>query len=311
MTKFDSLVEIPALPSGDEFEELVWSILQRRYPPEKLRYFPAEMGGDKGLEGFSSDGIAYQCYADENSIDLRQRTDKQRAKLNRDTLKLKKNEDELLALLDGVKIQYFFLIVPQFHATELVAYANTRAKEVREWGLPFICSDFEILIKTPEDYPGEYQAALQDAVASIQLPEPSVSDDQIEGFVREEPALLATLGRKLETLKGIQPNVKTPELSKTFTKWYLIKEDMMESLKSMPQTREAVESQRRMMQEDLEFKSEFGETQTNQSVMKIVDEYAENLHARVAGLKIGDAKRLSRGQAGEWVMRCPIDFKAG
>ena len=42
MTQFDSLAEIPALPSGDEFEELVWSIIQRRYKPEKLRYFPAE-----------------------------------------------------------------------------------------------------------------------------------------------------------------------------------------------------------------------------------------------------------------------------
>ena len=60
MTAADPLQGIPAQPSGDDFEAFVWSLLQRRYPPEKLRYFPATMRGDKGLEGFSTDGIGYQ-----------------------------------------------------------------------------------------------------------------------------------------------------------------------------------------------------------------------------------------------------------
>ena len=109
MTLSDPLLGIPALPSGDDFEAFAWSLLQRRYPPERLRYFPAEMGGDRGLEGFSTDGIAYQCYADKDSLNLRARTDKQRAKLNRDTLKLKNNKDDLLELLDGVIFEYYFL----------------------------------------------------------------------------------------------------------------------------------------------------------------------------------------------------------
>lgn len=127
MTLPDPLQGIPALPSGDDFEAFVWSLLQRRYPPEQLRYFPADMGGDKGLEGFSTDGIAYQCYADKDSLTLRARTDKQRSKLNKDTLKLKTNKDTLPGLLDGGVIKHYFLIVPQYHSTELVAYANTRA----------------------------------------------------------------------------------------------------------------------------------------------------------------------------------------
>ncbi|MGP5642550.1 hypothetical protein ACTXO6_04280 [Corynebacterium variabile] len=310
MTLSDPLLGIPALPTGDEFEAFAWSLLQRRYPPEKLRYFPAEMGGDKGLEGFSTDGIAYQCYADKDSLNLRARTDKQRAKLNKDTLKLQNNQDDILNLLDGVVIEHYFLIVPQYHSTELVAHANNRAQVVRSWGLPFISVDFAIALKTPEDYQGEYQAALSDAKAKVLLPEPSVTNDQVAGFAGNEPELAATLSSKLATLQSHHPAADVDVMHTQLTKWFLIKEEMMEVLRSLPQTREAVEAQRRLRQESLEFENGFAITQPHDRVMQVMKDYAEQLESRVAGLRPGDAERLSRGQAGEWLMRCPLEFQA-
>ncbi|WIY83548.1 hypothetical protein [Propionimicrobium sp. PCR01-08-3] len=310
MTLSDPLLGIPALPSGDDFEAFVWSLLQRRYPPEKLRYFPADIGGDKGLEGFSTDGIVYQCYADKDSLNLRARTDKQRTKLNRDTLKLKKNKDELLKLLAGVIVEHYFLIVPQYHSTELVAYANQRAQEIRSWCLPFISANFSIALKTPKDYQGEYQAALSDAAAQVLLPEPSVSDDQVEIFVGSEPDLTATLSRKLKTLQGYNPAANVDVMRNALTRWFLIKEEMMEVLRSLPQTREAIEAQRRLRQESLEFENGFAVTLPHARVMQVVEDYSKQLQTCVAGLKPGDADRLSRGQAGEWLMRCPLEFQA-
>lgn len=310
MTLSDPLLGIPALPSGDDFEAFVWSLLQRRYPPERLRYFPAEMGGDKGLEGFSTDGIAYQCYADKDSLNLRARTDKQRAKLNRDTLKLKNNKDDLLELLDGVIFEYYFLIVPQYHSTELVAYANERARVVRSWGLPFISADFAITLKTPKDYQGEYQAALSDAAAQVLLPELSVSNDQVVGFAGDEPELTATLSTKLATLQSYHPAANIDVMRTSLTQWFLIKEEMMEMLRSWPQTREAVEAQRRLKQESLEFENGFAVALPHDRVMQVVEDYSKQLESRVAGLRPGDAERLSRGQAGEWLMRCPLEFQA-
>ncbi|MCQ1996489.1 hypothetical protein [Arthrobacter sp. zg-Y1171] len=310
MTLPDPLQGIPALPSGDDFEAFVWSLLQRRYPPEKLRYFPAEMGGDKGLEGFSTDGIAYQCYADKDSLDLRARTQKQRAKLNRDTLKLQKNKDDLPQLLDGLIIQNYFLIVPQYHSTELVAYANKRAATVRSWGLSFISTDFSITLKTPQDYQGEYQAALSDAAVQVRLPEPVVSDGAVSGFAGTQPMLTTTLLRKLQDLKNHHPAADIQTMRKSLTKWFLAKEEMMENLRDFPQTREAIEAQRRLQQEALEFENGFAVTQPHDRVLKVVDDYANQLESVVAGLRKGDAQRLSRGQAGEWLMRCPLEFQA-
>ncbi|UMG93995.1 hypothetical protein [Nocardioides sp. TF02-7] len=205
MTLPDPLQGIPALPSGDDFEAFVWSLLQRRYPPENLRYFPAAMGGDKGLEGFSTDGIGYQCYADKDSLTLRARTDKQKAKLTRDTSKLKKNKDALVALLDGTVLDHYFLIVPEYHSTEVIAHANKRAQLVRSWGLPFISDKFAIAPKTPQDYQGQYQAALLDAAAQVLLAEPTVSDAAVDGFGGKEPALATTLLEKVGTPQGPSP----------------------------------------------------------------------------------------------------------
>lgn len=310
MTLSDPLLGIPAIPSGDDFETFIWSLLQRRYSPEKLCYFPADIGGDKGLEGFSNDGIAYQCYADKDSLTLRARTDKQRAKLNRDTLKLKKNKDDLPGLLDGVVIEHYFLIVPQYHSTELVAYANERAEIVRSWDLTFISADFAIKLKTPKDYQGEYQAALSDSASQVFLPEPSVPEGAVTGFAGSEPELTATLLKKLATLKNYHPVANIDVMRKSLTQWFLAKEEMMELLRELPQTREAIEAQRRLRQESLEFENGFAITMPHDRVMQVVRDYADQLELRVAGLKAGDADRLSRGQVGEWLMRCPLEFQA-
>ena len=310
MTLPDPLQGIPALPSGDDFEAFVWSLLQRRHPPEKLRYFPAAMGGDKGLEGFSTDGIGYQCYADKDSLTLRARTDKQKAKLTRDTNKLKTNRDALIVLLDGTVLDHYFLIVPEYHSIELIAHANKRAKVVRSWSLPFISEKFAIAPKTPKDYQGQYQAALLDAAAQVVLPEPTVSDVAIEDFGANEPELAATLLEKLERLKGHHPAANLDLMCASLTRWFLAKEEMMEALRGMPQTREAVEAQRRLRQEELEFENGFAASQPHDRVLRLVTDYAKQLESRVAGLQAGDAERLSRGQTGEWLMRCPLEFQA-
>src|SRR5450759_1506039 len=143
--------EIPAVEPFDACQEKCWNLLRRRYPPQDLVYLPSTMGGDYGIEGYSTDGIAYQCYADRDSLNLRERTDKQKQKLLRDTNKLLANAPKFENLLRGSAFQYYFLLVPQFHAADLVVYAAKRSETVRGWGLTFIASDFSIRIKTPDD----------------------------------------------------------------------------------------------------------------------------------------------------------------
>jgi hypothetical protein len=289
---------------------MFWGLLRRRYKPTELVKIPAEMGGDCGIEGFSTDGIAYQCYADRDSLSLRARTDKQKSKLNTDTLKLKKRKDDLEKIFrpHSIVIDHYFLVVPQYHAVELVQHAAKRSEVVRSWKLSFIGPKFMIHIKVPEDYVAELRAARADGVAKTDLPQPDVSDAHTTLFVQEKPELVSTLETKLAHLDSVPAN-KTA-LRDALIRQFLAKEQLLSSLREWPDTWEAVESQRQLRQEQLELDNLLEGDLPDRRMKGLIEGYAEQLANKVPSLHEADATRIARGQVGDWLMRCPLSFKA-
>jgi hypothetical protein len=306
----DGLDDIPAQDPGDAFEDRCWGLLRRRYPPEQLVYLPADMGGDCGIEGFSMDGIAYQCYADRDSVTLRHRTDKQKSKLYTDTVKLKTYAAKLEAILDGVVLDHYFLVVPEYHAVELVAYAALRSEAVRCYELSFIGEGFAIRIKTPQDYPAEMRAALHDGAAQAIVPEPQVAEEHVELFTGEKPELVDVLDAKLAVLQAASPGADLTVLRDRFIRAFLAKEKVMEALQEWPDTWEAVERRRVLRQEALELESELSPDAPDRRVLGLIRDYEGDLVGDVAGVRQADAQRLAMGQTGEWLMRCPLRFRS-
>lgn len=306
----DAALDIPATDPGDSFEEMFWNLLRRRYPPTDMTYMPATMGGDYGIEGFTSDGIAYQCYADRDSLTLRNRTDKQKKKLYDDTCKLKQYANKLEGVLDGLKIEHYFLVVPQYHAAELVAHAATRAKAVREYQLSFIGESFSIKIKTLRDYPAELTAALRDDDAKAVVPDTEIQIERIDSFCVERPELMEVLDAKLAVVAASRNNADVASLRAQFIRAFLKKEHAMAVLRDWPQTWEAVERRRQLRQEALELESELSPDSPNRRVLDLVQDYKNDLAVNVGGIGGPDAQRIAMGQVGEWLMRCPLHFGA-
>lgn len=305
----DDLTLIPAQPAGEDFEDLFWGLLCRKYHQTDLVRLKATMGGDYGIEGYSCDGVLYQCYADQDSVNLRNRTDKQKKKLYRDTEKLKRYEAKLAAALDGLVVRHYVFAVPQYHAAELVTYANERAAVVRGYGLSFVANDFAIRIKSPDEYPAEYQAALTDGAMKALLPDPEITPEQLEAFPADEPLLARNLDGKLEILRQHNPSVGVEALRGTFTRAFLVKEQLLERLREWPETWESVEQQRRLRQETVELDNELSPDAPHVRVPTLLKDYTAQLEDRVPALSPGDAQRLAYGQAGEWLMRCPLRFR--
>lgn len=303
----DPLANIAATDPGEDFEEMCWGLLRRRYPIPDLVRLPATLGGDHGIEGFSKDGIAYQCYADRDSLSLRHRTDKQKQKLTRDTSKLKKNATELEALLDGLLIDNYVLMVPEFHAAELVAHAVHRAEVVRGFNLGFIGADFAISIKVPQDYPAELRAAEVDGAASPLLPDPAVEEADVELFGDRKPDLISRLDGKLESLQEEGPARR--ELRDELVRSFLVKEELMGGLQDWPETWEAVERRRQLRQEALKLQNQLDHATPNERIAALIDSYQAELKENVAGLPDPDAQRIATGQVGDWLMRCPLSFR--
>ncbi|MEU7832867.1 hypothetical protein [Nonomuraea sp. NPDC049129] len=300
----------PAMDPGSAFEQTCWNILRRRYPPEKLAYIPAEMGGDCGIEGYSTDGIAYQCYADRDSLTLRHRTDKQKGKLYDDTVKLKKYATRLEGVLNGLIIQHYFLMVPEYHAADLISYAHDRAAAVRGYGLSFISDNFAIHIKTLQDYPAELRAALKDGAAKASIPPPSIDIAEVVPFQVEKPQLVTVIEGKLASIRSRNPNANLDALRDRFIHAFLQKEEVMAALREWPDTWEAIERRRQLREEYLELESELSPDDPKSRILVLVKTYQAELEANVAGLREPDAQRVAMGQVGDWLMRCPLDFRA-
>jgi hypothetical protein len=295
---------------GDLFEERFWALLRRKYRPEELFKLPATLGGDYGIEGFSTDGIAYQCYADRDSPTLQNRTDKQKQKLYRDLQKLKTNAADLTAVLGGLAIQHYFLVVPTFHSSDLVGYAVQQSLIVRTWGLPFIHSDFSVHIKTPNDYPGEMAAALRDDAVKAIVPTPVVDEAELTLFPTDKPELVRVLDSKIEVLGGAASAEARIRLRDYFIRAFLAKEKVMSALLEWPEMWETVERRRQSRQEWLELESQLSSEPPNDRVLALLDGYASDLTSNVGGLVDEDARRIALGQVGEWLMRCPLSFGA-
>lgn len=305
----DALLLIPARDPGDDFEQMCWGLLRRRYPPQDLIYIPAEMGGDYGIEGFSDDGTAYQCYADRDSPSLRERTNKQKAKLTRDTLKLRKNATEIEALLDGLVFHHYVLFVPQYHAAELVVSAASRSEAVRSWGLAFVAADFAIRIKTPEDYPAELTAAMEDRAAHAMISTPGVTEERILSFPGERPDLVKTLDEKLGVL-STQTGANESVLRDKLIRAYLAREQILGQLqREWPHLSEGVERARRVREEALEIESELDSDAPDRRVLTLLEGYKDHLLGNVPGIREPDAQQLAHGQVADWLMRCPMRFR--
>jgi hypothetical protein len=304
----DDLTSVPAHDPGDAFEEDCWNLLRRHYEPGELVRIPAALGGDYGIEGFSTDGIAYQCYADRDSLTLRHRTDKQKQKLYRDIQKLKSNASDLESTLDGVALANYFLMVPQYDAAELVTYAAELSRKVREWGLPFIAGSFAIRIKTPADYPAELAVSLRDGTVKAIVPLPEVDAQSIAQFPGEKPDLVLVLDGKLEMLGVAGQRVGIATLRDRMIRHYLEGEQVRRSLLDWPGIWEDVERCRILREKKLEWESDLSQDAPAPRVLGLMSDYEHELVSSVAGIRQGDARLLALAQVADWLMRCPLSF---
>lgn len=84
----------------------------------------------------------------------------------------------------------------------------------------------------------------------------------------------------------------------------------MAGLQEWPETWEAVERRRQLRQEKLRIQNQLDKAEPQERITALIDSYQEDLEGTVAGLPNPDAQRIATGQVGDWLMRCPLSFRA-
>jgi hypothetical protein len=297
------------LISGDDWEREIIALLGRRYAPGDFIEVPADDCGDLGMDGIGRDGVVYQCYAAQEPCTNDDRKAKQKAKIYEDLNKLIKNQVEHKAILGGIAVKRWMLVVPLLTSKDLQAYANKRAETVRNSGCDYIASDFEATVSTDRFLSAERTQLVRGVLRGLHLQVDGPSQEEVDSWRRktESVSLLAKLQEKLEMLDGDFP---VHELEMKYLNRYLLSNSLLENLESShPQIYEVIVRTKNAFERLLEARCEVSMAAPNDTLLAELEFYGNELQNTLANdLDAEHVAQIAQGDVTDWLMRCPLRF---
>lgn len=160
--------------TGNAWEDLCVQCYRIRYQKDNYTAIPAAQGGDAGIEGFTYKGVVHQCYCPERDYSDNDLYDHQRNKLTADIEKLKKNANRLKALGVPPVVEWHFNI-PEYKDARILTHAESKRQEVikakkdQPSDYAHIADDFQIVIKTAEDFTPEISRVIRTSLSDMRL----------------------------------------------------------------------------------------------------------------------------------------------
>jgi hypothetical protein len=223
--------QAPVEYDGNNWEHMVKTWLRIRHGGS-FEELPADHGGDFGLEGFSRDGIAYQCYAVREPLKAGELYENQRSKITADIAKFIRNRRALSNIFGDITIQSWWLIVPEHKSAKLTQHAQKKQQEVRDASLPYVAPEFFIHIATPEDFAVEHREALAKNLYRIQLIVPEVTPQQVADWADPHDATIQRLDAKIGRLLRTTDAGRIRHYRAMTIGRYLAGENSLEALRS-------------------------------------------------------------------------------
>lgn len=293
---------------GRDWQEYCISLLQRRYAttnPHALQLVPDRHNGDLGLEAFSHDGHAYQCYAAQEPLTTKQCYEKQRDKLTTDLGKLQARSSDVGALLGNVVIRRYVYLVHRHDSRQLITHAQSKSSDVVGWRLPFISDEFCVVIETDDDYRNEREDILAVPQALVDPVTPTPND--IAEWIGGNASLRDTA---VEKLSRIEPSANTIEVVvSALLNQYLQGENALEQLKqSVPEGFASVLKTKSHKEDLLVLQHPPTTANSTTRLSTIATELVDELRLAYPLLDKQLAETLAWSTVAEWLMRCPLDF---
>ena len=297
---------------GDAWEKHCLNLLRMRYrEPGQFEVVPASDRGDLGIEGFSHDGCAYQCYAPMAPLPIKDRYERQRDKLTEDIGKLEANQAELLAILDGVVIRIWAFMTPVHDSRRLNAHAKTKAAEIRAKCLPHCAPNFTVVIQTEDDYTVERQELLNLGLHTLSLPPLTVPEAAVHTYCATNPDLIATIDGKLSRLPGLGVADRT-KLRTRLLRQKLMADNTLDEIRGhYAAAWERVQELRAAKEGVLEMECLLSTADPRELLQDTANAYRETLRESLVFLADGDASDIAWGTTADWLAECPLDFGMG
>lgn len=292
---------------GQEWEDYIVELLAIKYG-EKLQLIPATNKGDYGLDAFTMDGNAFQCYAAKEPLPNKTLYEKQRNKMTKDIKKFIDNKHELSKVFCNLKISNWFLVVPRWEFKELLEHAGLKTEEILNLNLPYVDNNFKVGVITDTSFPKEKDVFYLSNTDKIKVPFSNPNSSEITEWKKNQSDLVANCTRKLKNL-----NYNDEECEKKcemFAKYFIKGQNSLNNLlNKYPSVYKTVMDIKNNKEDYLDAER-MTATLMNKNGGEIITETRDTYKSEVLkiGLPADTAEILSYEAISDWIFRCPLEL---
>ena len=298
-------------PTGNSWQDHVARLcrIECSLRGETYQPIPDKVNGDGGLEGITTDGEGYQCYADQDSVSTKDRVDKQKDKITTDLRKLKKYEEFWGSVFGTSKLKKWILVSPNVPDKAVVAHARKHARKVRAQNLPFIDASFEAFVVTDDHFQKAKDWRSKQSVTPLDLPPDDVSQKDLEQVKSE---FVANTERKLKQVLPTLTGASLAERRDEYLKWYLEHENVLAKVFSQDaELFERLKNFCAQQQETVKFESGVDDTPPNRRLTTVRKVLLDDLDRDFKMLGKATLNVVARGSIASWLGNCPLEFITG
>lgn len=192
----------------ERWEEICDTCYRNRYQSDNYQKILANYGGDAGIEGFTRSGIVYQCYYPEKQYNDNEYYEHLRNKVTKDINKLLNNIERLKEF--GVKIiKQWHFVIPSNRDSRILKHLNNKrleikkAKELEPNKYDIISNDFDIVLKTAEDFNEEIFKYIKHDIGENKIKIDLIRDDNLD-ISKCDSEKVANIKRKIKAIMNCE-----------------------------------------------------------------------------------------------------------
>lgn len=316
MSSIKNLIE--GYMNGDAWEDLCVKCYRIRYQNDNYTEIPAVQSGDAGIEGFTNKGIVHQCYCPEREYTDNELYEHQRNKLTTDIEKLKKNANRLKALGVPAVIEWHFNI-PEYKDSRIIEHAERKRKEILKAkednpsDYEHIAENFQIAIKTAEDFKPEISRIIRTSLSDVRL-NLTIEHSSEADWSKCDSEKVENIRRKIKAIMLVDDTDKAlNKVIKIYVDCYISGLEIMNNLRvNFPEIYEEIYRLEQSYKRDVSIKTLLNTDKAmNRTLFEsILDDFHSKLErdfsSRFNEASIGEIKQ---DLVASWLADCSLEFR--
>lgn len=266
--------------------------------------------GDGGLEGYTTDGHAFQAYFPEGTKTKKELTSALCCKLTTDLEKLDRYKSFWTKTLAPGFLKSWTLVVPVCTDKRVLSHAGEKVRLLQQKCLPFLSPQFCAGVRTPKEFPVAQKAMSAEGLEHVRIPDgPAATEAQLKAFESERAGKINDLDRKLGRLPTASTPQQVEKARRGLLRRYLEYQNGLEWLRqNFPPALDDIIARREGLRKSIETQTLVDERQPPERLRVAQAAFRAELDRVASFIKSDQREIMSWGVITEWLLECPLDF---